>query len=459
MKQHLYKYIVLWLGICLATACSEEELPESQEGWCNVSLQVTTGAVETKAYGGDTYANAHEFIHSLCLFVVNEQGQIEKKIYPQDLATTHPEAAEGNLLNWTSPNFEIPEGTKTIYAFANWETAGSTEWNAIIAKTDQDQLTENDLKIAVDLNKKIDFANKKFIPMSGKTTVTLAANADRSIPITLTRLVSRVEIRLTNKHTNDLTMSEESMGNFANDVTLFDDLGTVSGRTTTLTRSSMPSPIATNQDDSWVFYVNETKGENTEANKFHIKMRLNNKDYNTPTKRTDLPRNSVYHLVFTYSEYQLTLVAKAQIAPIGVLPIVVYNPPSLTNEYMLELSEGCTFSIKPSITKNDAALTGPVTWAWTINTNSTSLVQRQETGGDIFNGYLTAQIGQDATLTLKPTSTASGEESLPEYTITIRPVELENLRSASLFGLSPWGSRLRSAECFNLIVNGKEDKQ
>ena len=254
-------------------------------------------------------------------------------------------------------------------------------------------------------------------------------------------------------------MSEESMGNFANDVTLFDDLGMVSGRTTTLTRSSMPSPIATNQDDSWVFYVNETKGENTEANKFHIKMKLNDKDYDTPTVRTNLPRNSVYHLVFTYSEYQLTLAAKAQIAPIGVLPIVVYNPPSLTNEYMLELSEGCTFSIKPSITKNDAALTGPVTWAWTINTNSTSLVQRQETGGDIFNGYLTAQIGQDATLTLKPTSTASGEESLPVYTITIRPVALPDLPSASLFGLSPWGSRLRSAECFNLIVNGKEDKQ
>lgn len=454
MKQHLYKYIVLWLGICLATACSEEELPESQEGWCNVSLQVTTGAVETKAYGGDTYANAHEFIHSLCLFVVNEQGQIEKKIYPQDLATTHPEAAEGNLLNWTSPNFEIPEGTKTIYAFANWETAGSTEWNAIIAKTDQDQLTENDLKIAVDLNKKIDFANKKFIPMSGKTTVTLAANADRSIPITLTRLVSRVEIRLTNKHTNDLTMSEESMGNFANDVTLFDDLGTVSGRTTTLTRSSMPSPIATNQDDSWVFYVNETKGENTEANKFHIKMRLNNKDYNTPTKRTDLPRNSVYHLVFTYSEYQLTLQAKAQIAPIGVLPIEVYPEGSLTNEYMLELPEGCTFSITPSIKKNNASIEG-VTWTWT--NNSPSLVQRQGTDGATFNGYLTAQTGLDATLKLVPS--ASGETGLPQYTITIRPVALENLRSASLFGLSPWGSRLRSAECFNLIVNGKEDKQ
>ena len=29
----------------------------------------------------------------------------------------------------------LPTGTYTIYAFANWETAGSTEWNAIIAKT------------------------------------------------------------------------------------------------------------------------------------------------------------------------------------------------------------------------------------------------------------------------------------------------------------------------------------
>lgn len=458
MKQYLLKYFVLWLGICLATACSEEELPESREGWCNVSLQVTTGAVETKAYGGDTYANAHEFIHSLCLFVVNEQGKIEKKIYPQDLATTHPEAAKGNLLNWSSPNFEIPEGTKTIYAFANWETAESGNWNAIIAKTDQDQLTEDMLRIAVDLNGKIDLTsetNKKFIPMSGKTTVTLAANADRNIPITLTRLVSRVEIRLTNKHTNDLTMSEESMGNFADAVTLFEDLGTVSERTTTVTRSSMPSPIATNQDDSWVFYVNETNGENTEANRFHIKMKLNDNAYDTPTQRTDLPRNSVYHLVFTYSEYQLTLVAKAQIAPIGVLPIEVYNQPSLTNEYMLELPEGCTFSITPSIKKNNENISD-VSWTWTINTNSTSLVQRQETGGDIFNGYLTAQTGQDATLKLVPS--ASGE-SLPEYTITIRPVELENLRSASLFGLSPWGIRLRSAECFNLIVNGKEDKQ
>lgn len=454
MKQHLLKYFVLWLGICLATACSEEEVPELREGWCNVSLQVTTGAVETKAYGGDTYANEHEFIHSLCLFVVNEQGKIEKKIYPKDLESTSP-AAQGNLLNWTSPNFEIPEGTKTIYAFANWETADSEAWNNIIAKTDQAYLTEDDLKIAVNLNEKIDFANKKFIPMSGKTTVTLAANADRNIPITLTRLVSRVEIRLTNKHTDNLAMSAESMGSFANEVTLFKDLGSASGRTKTIGRAGTISAIAQNGSDSWVFYVNETKG----SDPFSIKMTLGGREYNTPTQRTDLPRNSVYHLVFTYSEYQLTLAAKAQIAPIGVLPIEVYNKSSLTNEYMLELPEGCTFSITPSIKKNGSPLSGTVSWEWTINTNSTSLVQRQETGGDIFNGYLTAQIGQDATLTLKPTSTASGEESLPEYTITIRPVALPDLPSASLFGLSPWGSRLRCAECFNLIVNGKEDKQ
>ena len=453
MKQHLYKYIVLWLGICLATACSEEELPESQEGWCNVSLQVTTGAVETKAYGGDTYANAHEFIHSLCLFVVNEQGQIEKKIYPQDLATTHPEAAEGNLLNWSSPNFEIPEGTKTVYAFANWETAESDEWKAIIAKTDQAYLTEDDLKIAVNLNEKIDFANKKFIPMSGKTTVTLAANADRNIPITLTRLVSRVEIRLTNKHTNDLTMSAESMGHFADAVTLFENWGTVSGRTKTIERTGTISAIAQNGSDSWVFYVNETKG----SDPFSIKMTLGGREYNTPTQRTDLPRNSVYHLVFTYSEYQLTLVAKAQIAPIGVLPIEVYPERSLTNEYMLELPEGCTFSIKPSITKNGSPLAGTVSWAWTNNSPSLVAGLGATTPDYTFSGYLTAQIGQDATLKLVPS--ASGETGLPKYTITIRPVALPDLQSASLFGLSPWGSRLRSAECFNLIVNGKEDKQ
>ena len=453
MKQHLLKYFVLWLGICLATACSEEELPESREGWCNVSLQVTTGAVETKAYGGDIYANAHEFIHSLCLFVVNEQGKIEKKIYPQDLTTTHPEAANGNLLNWTSPNFEIPEGRKTIYAFANWETAGSEAWNNIIAKTDQDQLTEDDLKIAVDLNEKIDLTSetgKKFIPMSGKTTVTLAANADRSIPITLTRLVSRVEVRLTNKHTDALTMSAESMGHFANEVTLFENWGTVSGRNQEIVRTGTISPIAQNGSDSWVFYVNETNG----SEPFNIKMTLGGTDYNTPTVRKELPRNSVYHLVFTYSEYQLTLQAKAQIAPIGVLPIEVYNKPSLTNEYMLELPEGCTFSITPSIKKNNNPIPD-VSWTWT--NNSPSLVNGIAASDYTFSGYLTAQTGQDATLKLVPS--ARGETGLPEYTITIRPVALENLRSASLFGLSPWGSRLRSAECFNLIVNGKEDKQ
>lgn len=450
MKQHLLKYFVLWLSLCLAMACSQEELPESREGWCNVSLQVTTGAVETKAYGGDTYANEHEFIHSLCLFVVNEQGKIEKKIYPQDLTTTHPEAANGNLLNWTSPNFEIPEGRKTIYAFANWETAGSEAWNNIISKTDRDQLTEDMLQIAVNLNEKIDFANKKFIPMSGKTSVTLSANADRSIPITLTRLVSRVEIRLTNKHTGDLEMSAESMGNFANEVTLFADLGSASGRTKTIGRAGTISPIAQNGSDSWVFYVNETNG----SEPFNIKMTLGGTDYNTPTVRKELPRNSVYHLVFTYSEYQLTLAATAQIAPIGVLPIEVYNQPSLTNEYMLELPEGCTFSITPSIKKNNNPIPD-VSWTWT--NNSPSLVNGIAASDYTFSGYLTAQTGLDATLKLKPTS--STEDGLPEYTITIRPVALTNQWSTSLFGLSPWGSRLRSAECFNLIVNGKEDKQ
>lgn len=459
MKQHLLKYFVLWLGICLATACSEEEVPELREGWCNVSLQVTTGAVETKAYGGDTYANPHEFIHSLCLFIVNEQGKIEKKIYPKDLESTSP-ADQGNLLNWTSPHFEIPEGTKTVYAFANWETAESDEWKAIIAKTDQDDLTEDMLQIAVDLNGKIDLTSatdKKFIPMTGKTTVTLAANADRSIPITLTRLVSRVEIRLTNKHTDNLAMSAESMGHFANEVTLFENWGTVSGRNQEIVRTGTISPIAQNESDSWVFYVNETKG----SDPFSIKMTLGGREYNTPTQRTDLPRNSVYHLVFTYSEYQLTLVAKAQIAPIGVLPIEVYPERSLTNEYMLELPEGCTFSIKPSITKNGSPLAGTVSWAWTNNSPSLVAGLGATTPDYTFSGYLTAQIGQDATLKLVPklVPSASGETGLPEYTITIRPVALPDLQSASLFGLSPWGSRLRSAECFNLIVNGKEDKQ
>ena len=449
MKQHLLKYFVLWLSLCLAMACSEEEVTDSREGWCNVSLQVTTGAVETKAYGGDTYANPHEFIHSLCLFIVNEQGKIEKKIYPKDLESTSP-ADQGNLLNWTSPHFEIPEGTKTVYAFANWETAESDKWNAIIAKTDQDQLTANDLNIAVNLNGKINLDNNKFIPMSGKTTVTLAANADRSIPITLTRLVSRVEVRLTNKHTDALTMSAESMGHFANEVTLFENWGTVSGRNQEIVRTGTISPIAQNGSDSWVFYVNETNG----SEPFNIKMTLGGTDYNTPTVRKELPRNSVYHLVFTYSEYQLTLQAKAQIAPIGVLPIEVYNKPSLTNEYMLELPEGCTFSITPSIKKNNNPIPD-VSWTWT--NNSPSLVNGIAASDYTFSGYLTAQTGQDAKLTLVPSSSTDHER--PKYTITIRPVALPDLQSASLFGLSPWGSRLRSAECFNLIVNGKEDKQ
>ncbi len=223
------------------------------------------GVSVSRAYNGDDNAEEGEFIHSLCVYVVEkETGTIVKKYLTGD--TTYPLtfteeeqklADEGNLLEWTSDEYlKLETGTAyIIYAFANWETTwapyyNTTFWDAIPGLTEDerkglpwykliydksvgDEITEDDIDFSVDHPaEKIDLDNKfgggaQYIPMSGRVETTGGRTA---VTVELVRLVAKVQMTMridisTFDDGNDYyyPLASASLGYFAERVPLFED--------------------------------------------------------------------------------------------------------------------------------------------------------------------------------------------------------------------------------------------
>ncbi|MCD8208623.1 MAG: hypothetical protein LUD72_11850 [Bacteroidales bacterium] len=176
-------------------SCSDYCRP-SECGETSVRLKISSGTGGigvTRAFNGDDYALEGEFINTLCVFLADADGQIEAKFQP-DLSDDES-AKLGNLASWNSP-VTTTAGNKSVYAFANWETAASDEWNALIAKQEGDYISEADITFMVgDLNSLIDIPNGKYIPMSGKTTVYVSEKGT-DISVNLVRLVAKITFDL-----------------------------------------------------------------------------------------------------------------------------------------------------------------------------------------------------------------------------------------------------------------------
>lgn len=168
-------------------------------------VSVVIGAAnisETKAYHGDEYAQAGEFIHSLHLLIVNENKEIERHIYFD--GTGDAEAAKGNLAQYSTTIESLPPGKKTFYAFANMEKAyvkdKSSTLDALLKGDDfkEGKTLPDELSTYVIENPKnglYDGIKNKtaFIPMSVKQEVNVSVDGQR-ITISLVRLVAKVKM-------------------------------------------------------------------------------------------------------------------------------------------------------------------------------------------------------------------------------------------------------------------------
>lgn len=490
-----------WLlaGPVFWSACSSDEpvgpeiLPPSPPVVETVRATIRVGAgesVETRASGGDEYARQHEFIHSLCVFIVNEHDVIEKKLMPD--FSDNPEARTGDLLGWLSGSFEIPVGKKRVYAFANWETVTggdpTSDWGSILNKKEEDTLTPEELAISFDAAEKLKteelgwgtyLSEETGIPMSASREVTLLSSSQsNTISIELIRLVACVRIAMDNWTEQSIYLSDLRIGKFANAVSLLPG-GTVTdsgrGRERVLLDGDTEKEIqGSGTSFAYHIYVNETFGEG-EDDRFTIGVTVKEGKEGEPhrfpeakTRESALERNYFYPISLRYTQYDLELNVQARIAPIGVYPITTYVRSNLLNTVDFHLPEGCTFSLDASLFARvngiSTEMTG-LTYTWTVLEPSAIAIDTPDAGSDgsytdaSIGGHLTAlNLSQDqaSVLYLAIGGTHNGETIDQTYMIHIDTQPLSDLPDYfRATARSVWAAAHPLSERIHLFTNPK----
>lgn len=423
------------LGMSACSSADEETVTDGKLH--GITLQLGPGGVrETRSYGGDVNANEHEFIHSLHVFIVdNASGAVEWATH--DDFTDDNDAADGNLIQKAYSDLTLAAGAKTIYAFANMEnvtfTEGSTasvdaQLDAITTASSASDLSALSEKIVSDPAGSIDFTNGKYIPMCIVETATLSTNS-QTLTVEMERLVCRVDFTVTNSRDTDITLTSLTMQPLYATVGLFESTAnTDDARSTTKTvvTSDAPVTITAGSNRLFSFYVNATEvSDATTPFTFTIALDGETAPYTGTTTATSLPRNSILPVAANFSDYTMTLNVTAQVAPIGGYPVTVYSNSDLTN-YTLNLPEGCSFTIAPTMTYKDGTAVTMAAEGWQLSLNDTSVdwltfSPATATTGGSFSGIVSAQTGLSTGLTLA-SETAAGRTA--SYAITVNTVSV-----------------------------------
>ena len=427
------KRYIGWLGVLLAllggTACSGEggdmpdPTPDENTLLESVRLRIgASGTVETRAYGGDKNAVEGEFIHTLRIFIVDANNTIERVIYANELldGTAASDADAGNLTLFTT-TVDITPGRKTIYAFANMGHAevvgqGNTTMDAILAALEEGATWNTETMEAYVIADPASGINEHlseitsdgvtewrpskgyYIPMSVRQQVDLTTNG-QNVEISLVRLVGKVWASLTNRQGSDVTVSRIEMGAFHQNVPLFEDGTVADAGTMTYTKETsiiVPADMQT-ATALPVFYVNETKGGDTP---FTITLTIAGEKMSGQTKTTAIERNQVLPLALGLSNVDLELTITAQVAPIGGYPVeVTLDGPTLTNDYHINLPEGCVFTIEGTF-KPDMGADVPANLTVKLADDEPANIVKIETTGpaETVTGHVTALSWQQATL-------------------------------------------------------------
>lgn len=416
MKAYVYRLVwMLFLSGALV-ACTKEIVDDQEEPGGNEppaiekeleAVTIRIGAAETaetKAMHGDENAVEGEFIHSLHLFIVDSENSIEKHITvtPESADLDEAEkamAAKGNLPQYTT-TVDLMPGTKTMYAFANMKnavTTGNQNMEELLSGLEEGEAWDENIQSYVIQNpaQTVDIEEGKYIPMSVRQEVDLTTNGQR-VSLSLVRMVAKIRATLTNRQGATVSISGLKMSSFASSVPLFKQEDTNTGENAwTYEDADLNFTLA--NDGSYnipEFYVNETTGGG-----YVLTLTIDGVEYAGRLTTPDILRNHVLPVALNLSDVNLELTIKAHVAPIGGYPVEVnLTDPTLTENYAINLPEGCTFSIE-GLFRTQAGGENPVTgWTWTIQDASASLIGLDGETAMPLTGHLTALQGQTATL-------------------------------------------------------------
>lgn len=455
--KHLFK-AMFWFGTGFFTAmlasCSfDDGYGSGGEGTASLQLSITARE-ERDLNSRDVVeeGNNKEYMHNLCVLLVNENNEVVRKFLPQ--LETNTAAQAGNLKSWGSAPFTLPVGRYTVYAFANVDTYYNGLWGSLTGLPEGESLADWDIDGIVldgDPASKLDFTNF-FIPMSARQEVEVTEQT-RSISIGLDRLVSKVRMAIAGKADTEITGF--TFGGYADQIGLFPETALGPTASFNLTKNVSLSADGSNgiripnngssgtgilylQD----FYVNATPA----SHPFTVTVVTNEPNgvvYKATTERNELPRNSIYPLTLQLNDYGLDLQAQCWLSPIGSFPVEV-KPTVDLDTYEITVPEGCQFAFTLAGIREAQTSMVEVTGlnaTWDMPDGVSGILFDGATDGvTTVEGHVTAAAGRTFNLTALVTWTYQGVNYERTYTIVVHTADMANFLT---FNIS---NRTRSAE-------------
>ena len=442
-------WLLPWLcAVPLASCSFDDDIDQGGDGTATLQLSITAreeGDLNTRA--DEEVGTNGEYMHNLCVLIVDDNNVVTKKLLPNtdDEFAGNTAAQQGNLKSWVSDPFTLPEGTYTVYAFANIDTYYDNLWGSLTGLQSGASLTtlnvDIDNIVLEDPAAKLNFAEGKFIPMSAKQQVEVTAST-KSISIGLDRLVSKIRMSITGKANTKVTAL--SFGGYADKITLFSDKKLEGEAYSTTKTITVPEGGWSLDNDGKLtipdFYVNSSPADH----KFNVSVttdEMNGITYEATTARGELPRNSIFPLTLQLNDYGLDLKAQCWVSPIGSFPVVV-NVGFAQDTYEITVPEGCQFEF--TVNGINGATDGVTDLACTWNMPdgvSGIAFDGETTGVTTVKGHVTASAGKTVDLSLLVTWQYNGATYKRTYTVKLTTDDLTNYplyikqTRASEFGL------------------------
>ena len=485
--RHLLRATLAALPLACAAVLSscafDDDVAECPDPNAPATVRVSVSAGEpgdlngTRA-GDDVNADEHEFMHTLRLYIVNDNDNGVRRTV-LDLSpdlTNNTLAQTGDLTNYETGELTLAPGTYTIYAFANvdgynGEFGTESGQRAITQMTmteflddcfaiDQ-QVRDGDLAEYRIYNpaKNLDFANKKYIPMSAKKTITVTPNTS-DISIGLDRLVSKVKITVPEDKQYISTNSTIQFSDYAENVPLLGADGgygsaELYGKRTAASKAMPFYPPG----DVVSFYVNETYT----GDPFTVTLstgKSGNGDvsaYVAKTQRTDIPRNSIYPLSLTFPNFTPQFEWQSWEAAIGAVPVEVVVE---ENNYIVNIASGNTFKFTVNGVNGTNSQLQSATWAHGDVTNQITDIQ---IGNNAISGAISAgvPVGTPIPLTVTVNWTADYTDAKGSteprnftrtYNVTIETIDIWDTKYKSSTRSGSWRAYRLTPEVLNMFI-------
>ena len=451
-------WLLPWLCAVPLASCSFDDDIDTGDDNAPATLQLSITAREEGDLNtrvGTEVGQDNEYMHNLLVLFI-QNGKVVKKFLP-DLR--YDEAAKvGNLKTWESEKFTLAPGTYTVYAFANIDTYYDEHWGSLTGLEENAQIQEgvdiDNIVLEDNPASKLDLITY-FIPMSAKEEVTVTSDT-RKVSIGLDRLVSKIRMSITGKP--DTKVTALSFGGYADKIGLFSDTQVNDMQYTCqhiVLNGEESQSIQLSDGGTYQFtdfYVNSSPGNSG----YTVTLETDEKNgttYTATTKRTVLPRNSIYPLSLNLTGYDVTLDLHCWVSPIGNVPVEVKLSPN-PDYYTCTIPEGSQFEFTVGVTLSGTTAIENLKSAWTFDKESvTGLAFDNYTEGDTtVKGHVTASAGKTFNLTFDVTWTADGNNFERRYNVIITTDDITNFPFKSKTRTPEFGLDYLRHEMLNMFI-------